>query len=144
MSTAAAPHAPKTAPAGSTQAVAERLVQLCSTGRHHEAMSELYADDARHVEAMEMPGAPYKRVMEGKRTLLEKSEHWGKTTTVHSASCGTPLVNGDQFLVEMAMDCTSNEGPMAGQRMQMREQALYTVRDGRIAEAKFFYPTCGK
>ena len=126
----------------STQVVANRLVELCSTGRHHEAMKELYADNARHVEAMEMPGTPYKRIIEGKPALLSMSEHWGKTTTVHSASVGKPLVNADQFVVEMSMDCTSSEGPMAGQRMQMTETCLYTVKDGMITEAKFFYPGC--
>ena len=125
-----------------TDQVAARLYELCSTGKFHEAMQELYADNARHVEAMEMPGSPYKKVMEGKATLLKMSEHWGKTTTVHSASVNKPLVNDNQFIIEMSMDCTSSEGPMAGQRMQMREYALYTVKDGKIAEARFFYG-CG-
>lgn len=131
----------QTAP-NATLAVANRLHELCNGGKFHEAMAELYADDARHIEAMEMPGSPYKRVMEGKQTLLAMSEHWGKTTTVHSASVGTPLVNGDQFVCEMSMDCTSHEGPMAGQRMDMKETCLYTVKNGRIVEARFFY-SCG-
>lgn len=132
-----------TAAPSQTEVVAKRLFELCNSGKFHEAMQELYADNARHVEAMEMPGSPYKRVMEGKKTLLDMSEHWGRTTRVHSASMGAPLVNGDQFVCEMAMDCTSSEGPMAGQRMAMKEICLYTVRDGKITEAKFFYPGCG-
>jgi predicted ester cyclase len=47
-----------------------------------------------------------------------------------------------QFVVPMTMDCTSNEGPMAGQRMNMSETALYTVKNGKITEGKFFY-SCG-
>jgi hypothetical protein len=125
-----------------TTQVANRLTQLCNQGKYQEAMQELYADDARHVEAMEMPGSPYKRVMQGKKELLQMSDHWSKTTKVHSASCGAPLVNGDQFLCEMKMSCTSSEGPMAGQRMDMNETCLYTVKDGKIAEAKFFYGMC--
>lgn len=125
-----------------TQKVADRLCELGNSGRFHEAMIELYADNARHVEAMEMPGSPYKRVTEGKPALVKMSEHWGKTTTVHSASVGKPVVNGDQFICEMKMDCTSGEGPMAGQRIQMAEQCLYTVKNGKITEAKFFYGNC--
>lgn len=125
-----------------TDKVANRLFELCNSGKHHEAMQELYADNARHVEAMEMPGSPYKRITEGKPNLLKMSENWSKHTTVHSASTGKPLVNGDQFVCEMKMDCTSNEGPMAGQRMQMSETCLYTVKDGKISEAKFFYGGC--
>lgn len=126
----------------STEAVAAKLVELCSVGKHEQAMQELYADNCRHVEAMECPGSPYKRIMEGKATLLKMCEHFGKTTTVHSSSVGQPRVNGDQFTVEMSMDCTSSEGPMAGQRMQMSETCLYTVKNGKITEAKFFYGMC--
>ncbi len=128
-----------TPPRTETHTVADRLYELCSVGKHEQAMKELYADNCRHVEVMECPGSPYKRITEGKATLLQMCDHWNKTTTVHSASCGKPLVNGDQFIVEMQMDCTSSEGPMAGQRMNMKEQALYTVKGGKITEAKFFY-----
>ncbi len=132
------PSMPKT----DTHLVADKLTELCNTGRHDEAMRDLYADNARHVEAMEMPGSPYKRITEGKPALLAMSEHWKKTTTVHGGTCSKPLVNGDQFVCEMTLDCTSNEGPMAGQRMTMTETCLYTVKDGKITEAKFFYPMC--
>ncbi|MDX2148434.1 MAG: nuclear transport factor 2 family protein [Planctomycetota bacterium] len=125
-----------------TAKVANRLHELCNSGKFHDAMLELYADNARHVEAMEIPGSPYKRVTEGKANLIKSSEHWMKTTTVYSASCGTPLVNGEHFVCEMKMDCMSHEGPMANQRMDMSETCLYTVRDGKIVEAKFFYGGC--
>ncbi len=123
-----------------TEKVANRLVELCATGKYREAITELYADNARHVEVMGMPGCS--RIVEGKPAILEKADQWDKTTTVHSASCGKPLVNGDQFVCPMSIDCTSSEGPMAGQRMDMNETCLYTVKNGRITEAKFFY-SCG-
>lgn len=127
-----------------TSRVAKRLHELCSAGKHDEALRELYADNARHIEAMEMPGSPYKRITEGKPALMKMSEHWAKTTTVHSASVGVPQVNGDQFICDMTMDCTSSEGPMAGKRMNMSEKCLYTVKDGKISEARFFYVPCGQ
>lgn len=132
-------------PATATDRTARKLVDLCRVGNHHEAMQELYADNARHVEAMDpMPGSPYKRVMEGKANLLKMSEHWAKTTTVHSATTSDPSVNGDQFVCQMTMDCTQSEGPMAGQRMQMSEFCVYTTNnDGKITEAKFFYGCAG-
>lgn len=125
-----------------TDIVANRLYELCNAGKFDQAMNELYADNARHVEAMEMPGSDCKRITEGKPALLKMSEKWAKTTTVHSATVGKPLVNGDQFVCEMTMDCTSTEGPMANQRMQMKETCLYTVKNSKITEAKFFYG-CG-
>ncbi len=128
--------------AAATQDVANKLCDLCTRGEHDKAMNDLYADNARHVEVMAMPGSPWPRIIEGKAALQKYSEEWSKTTTVHSCTIGKPLVNGDQFLVEMTMDATHHEGPMAGQRMAMSEQCLYTVKNGKIAEAKFFY-SCG-
>ena len=119
--------------AQATQKVADRLVALCGTGKNLEAIKELYADNAKHVEAMEGPGCA--RMTEGKKTLLEKAEKFAKTTTVHGATCGKPLVNGDQFVVHYKMDVT----PKGGQRHTMDEAGLYTLRDGKIAEERFFY-----
>ena len=123
-----------------TQKVADRLHALCSAGKNLDAIKELYADNARHIEAMEGPGCP--RISEGKASLLQKAEKFGKTTKIHSATVGKPIVNGDQFVCQMSMDCTSSEGPMANQRMNMSETALYTVKNGKITEGKFFYG-CG-
>jgi len=123
-----------------TQKVAERLVELCSTGANRQALEELYADTARHVEVMGGPGC--ERITEGKAALLAKADQWARSTIVHRASCGKPVVNGDMFIVPMELDCTCKEGPMANQRMDMRETSLYTVKNGKITEARFFY-ACG-
>ena len=147
MSTTAAANKPSFTPPTpspldlATRAVAVRLVELCAAGKGIDAIQELYADNARHIEAVEMPGCP--RITEGKAALLEKGQKFAKTTTVHSMSCGKPLVNGNQFTCAMSMDCTCSEGPMAGKRMEMSETCLYTVKDGKIAEGKFFYGGCG-
>lgn len=146
MTTATAPNKPTFQPPPpspeflATQKVAQRLVDLCSTGQNLQALKELYADNARHIEAMEAPGCP--RITEGKANLLQKAEHWAKITTVHGGTCTKPLINGDQFTCGMTLDCTASEGPMAGQRMNMTETALYTVKNGKIVEGKFFYG-CG-
>jgi hypothetical protein len=131
---------PMSAEHQATQKVASRLVELCSAGKNLDAMRELYADNVRHVEVMDGPGCA--RILEGKKSILDKSEQWLKVTTIHSATVGKPVVNGDQFILPMTLDCTCTEGPMANQRMNMSETALYTVRNGKIAEAKFFYG-CG-
>jgi hypothetical protein len=121
-----------------TQRVADRLVELCSAGKWHEAASELYAEDARHVEAMAMPGSPYGRITQGQE-LQAMQEQFDQTTEVHGQTVSKPLVNGDQFVCDMTIDCTHKQGPMAGQRQEMSETCLYTVKDGKITEAKFFY-----
>ncbi len=123
-----------------TERVARRLTELCAAGKHEQAMTELYAENARHVEVMDAPWCP--RLIEGKAAVMKKGEEFAKGTTVHAQSCSAPLVNGDQFVCTMTMDCTASQGPMAGQRMNISETALYTVKNGKIVEGKFFYG-CG-
>jgi hypothetical protein len=123
-----------------TKKVADQLVTMIREGKSYQAINELYADNARHVEPMGMPGC--EAVTAGKGKLLEKSRHWEKSTTIHDAGCEAPIVNGNQFICNMFIDATHSEGPMAGQRMKMSETALYTVKDGKVTEAKFFYG-CG-
>ncbi len=131
---------PMSAEHRATQKVADRLVELMNQGKNLEAIKDLYADHARHVEVMEGPGCP--RITEGRANLLQKAEQFQKSTIVHGASVGKPIVNGDQFVLPMSLDCTCTEGPMANQRMNMTETALYTVKNGKITEGKFFYG-CG-
>jgi hypothetical protein len=124
-----------------TDTLAARFYELASTGQNETIMREMYADDCKHVEAMEMPGCP--RITSGKPALIEKAIKFKQSITVHGGTCSKPMVNGDQFICEMTMDCTANDGPMAGQRMNMREYCLYTTKNGKITEARFFYNGCG-
>lgn len=124
-----------------SQRVASRLVELMNAGKSLDAIKELYSDNASHVEVMEAPWCP--RVITGKPALLKKAEEFYANMDIHGASVGTPIVNGDQFLLPMSLDATAKTGPMAGHRMDMTETALYTVKNGKITEAKFFYGMCG-
>jgi predicted ester cyclase len=72
------------------------------------------------------------------------TDQWLKTTTIHGASVGPTMVNGDQFVCGMKLECTSTEVPMAGQRMNVSEQCLYTVREGKIAEAMLFFDSSNR
>ena len=48
-----------------------------------------------------------------------------------------PFVHGDQFTLRFTMDVT----PKGGARMTMDETALYTVKNGKVVEERFFYGT---
>ena len=131
---------PMSAEHQATEKVAHRLVELMTSGKNLDAIRELYADGVRHVEVMGGPGCD--RIVEGKAKLLEKAEQFHNSITVHGSTLGTPVTNGDQFILPMSLDSTFNDGPMKGHRMNMTETALYTVKNGKISEAKFFY-SCG-
>jgi ketosteroid isomerase-like protein len=47
-----------------------------------------------------------------------------------------PFINGDEFAVRFVMDLTFKE---TGDRRQMDEIAFYRLKDGKIAEERFFY-----
>ena len=125
------------ATAADTMTVANRLVELISQGENRKAIEELYADDAIAYEAME--GGPHGREMKGKETLLQASDWFFSAMEVHGASIDGPYPNDDKFICFMSIDLTAKEGPMAGQRMQMKEAALYTVKDGKIPRSDFYY-----
>ena len=73
---------------------------------------------------------------EGREALEQKHAWWNENAEVHSSSADGPYVYGDQFAVKYEMDVTMN-----GERSQMKEVGLYTVRDGKIAEERFMYGT---
>ncbi len=127
-----------TTTAADTMTVAKRLVELVAQGENRKAIEELYADDAIAYEAMEGPNG---RELKGKDALLGYNDWFFNTMEVHDASIDGPYPNDDKFVCFMSIDLTAKEGPMAGNRMEMKEAALYTVKDGKITRSDFFYNT---
>ena len=116
----------------STQDIANDLVALCKAGKFDEAGEKYWADDVLSVEAM--PGDMAQ--MRDKEALRGKGEWWANAHEVHSSEVEGPYVNGDQFVVRFKMDLTQKE---TGERMKMDEVGVYTVKNGKIAEERFFY-----
>lgn len=115
-----------------TQEIATDLVALCKQGKFDEAGEKYWSDDVLSVEAM--PGEMHE--MRGKAAVRGKGEWWNSHNQIHGVEIEGPYVNGDQFVVHFTMDVTPND---SGQRMRMDEMGVYTVRDGKIAEERFFY-----
>jgi ketosteroid isomerase-like protein len=114
--------------------IAKDLVALCAAGKFSEAGETYWAEDVVSIEAMSPPdGDP---ASHGKAAARAKGEWWEGAHEVHSVEVEGPYLNGDQFTVRFQMDVTNKE---TGQRMQMDEHALYTVKDGKIVEERFFY-----
>lgn len=118
--------------------VGTRLVELCIADKGEQAVDELYALDIVSVEAME--GSPeMPQEIRGVDGVRAKSEWWYANNEVHGFSAEGPWPHGDRFVVKFELDITSKTGSMAGQRVQMSEVGLYTVKDGKIAREEFFY-----
>ena len=120
----------------STLDIAKKLVNFCRQGKNDQAVATLFADDAVSVEAMAMAGGT--KEVKGIAAIKGKGEWWRANHEVHSASVTGPWPHGDRFIVGFQYDITNKP---SGQRMQMDEVGLYTVKNGKIVREEFFYVT---
>jgi len=117
-----------------TMDIANKLVALCREGKDAEAQCLLYAEDAVSVEAGAPAGQdPEKR---GLVAIRAKGEWWYANHEVHQVTITGPWPHGDRFILGFKIDVTSKA---TGQRFQMEEMALYTIRNGKIVREEFFY-----
>lgn len=117
-----------------TQEVANRLVELCSQGKFHDAIQELYSPDIVSMEAGAPPGGS--RETKGLEGVMKKAEWWAANHEVHSSTVEGPLVAHVHFAVTFKMDVTFK--PQQRQ-FHMEEIAVYKVIDGKIVYEEFFY-----
>lgn len=114
--------------------IANDLVAICKAGDFSTPGEKYWADDVVSVEAGAPPGGdPASR---GKAAAAAKGEWWVGAHEIHGTQVHGPYINGDQFTVRFQMDVTVKA---TGQRLSMDEIALYTIKDGKIAEERFFY-----
>jgi SnoaL-like domain len=127
--------------------VGKRLVELCRHGKYQEATDTLYSSDVVSQEPAPVPvdlvgaasfGLANAREVRGFEKAKEKVKWWADNHSVHSHEVEGPYPNGDQFIVRFKYDVTNKP---SGVRMQMDEMGLYTVANGKIVRAEFFYQT---
>ncbi|QMW24644.1 nuclear transport factor 2 family protein [Sandaracinobacteroides saxicola] len=112
------------------RALAETFTALLREGKFMEAAEAHWDEDLVTLEAMDGPMA----FVEGREENLNKMRWWNENHTVHGIEVEGPFVNGDQFIVRLAVDVT----PKDGERTTMTENVVYTVEDGRIVEERYF------
>jgi hypothetical protein len=118
--------------------IGQHLVSLCKQAKFLDAIDKHYHKNVVSVEAAEGGGMP--RTTTGFDKVRGKSVWWLDNNTVHSINAEGPFAHGDnKFGIIFDMDVTPKAGPMAGQRMKMRELGVYTVQDGKVAHEEFYY-----
>jgi ketosteroid isomerase-like protein len=115
----------------STQDVAKEFTDALKRGDFPKAES-FWSDDVVSLEAQ----AGDMREVRGKAAVHGKGEWWSANHEVHRFETHGPYVNSDQFALRFSIDVTRKQ---SGERVQMDEVGLYTVRDGKITEERFFY-----
>ena len=121
-----------------TMAVGTQLVDLCRKGKERDAIDKLYSPGIVSVEAYDMGPTMPKRV-EGIAGVRRKADAWENSNEVHGRQIDGPYPHGDRFVVHFKYDITPKAGPMAGQRVNVDETALYKVADGKVVQEEFFY-----
>ena len=115
----------------SVQEVAKSFTELCRTGKMREAGHKYWSDGVISLEPMQGEMAR----LEGRKAVDAKGQWWEDNNQVHSVKVDGPYINGDEFTVRFSMDVT----PKGKSRTHMEEVALYTVKNDKVVEEKFFF-----
>ncbi len=118
--------------------IANELVSLCGQGQFMQAVEKLYGDDVVSIEPVSMPNFPARQ--EGIAAIKGKNQWWADNHEIHSSKLKGPFVGDGQFAVHFDIDVTQK---FSGQRVQMSEMALYTVKNGKITQEEFYYNVPG-
>ena len=122
-----------TAAPSATESVARELIEYCRAGRNLDAISKLYSPNIVSIEPSDFEGMPAR--MTGIDAIRKKNEWWYANFDVNSSEADGPYVNGDQFAVKYTFDTTNKK---TRERTRMTEIALYTVKDGKIVQDRFY------
>jgi hypothetical protein len=117
--------------------VGQALVEMVPKGRasEQEFVIQYYSDDIVSVEGQGSDEMPAR--IEGIEAIKGKHDWWYNNNEVHSTAVEGPYVGNreDQFAVKFTMDHT----PTGGERAQMQEIALFTVKDDKIIQEEYLY-----
>lgn len=114
--------------------IGTQLVDYCRQGQTDQAIAQLYAEDIVSIEARAAFGP---QRVQGLAAIHEKNERFESNMEVHEARAEGPFPHGDdRFAVFFDYDLTNKQ---SGDRMRLQEVAVYTVKNGKIAQEEFFY-----
>lgn len=114
--------------------MADTLVTACRTQQEASLLADHYHPDAVSVEAADFSGMG--RETKGLEGIRGKHAWWDANFEVHGGEVGGPFLHGDdKFAVTFTMECTEKA---TGERMDMKEVAIYTVADGKIVREEFY------
>ena len=120
----------------SASEIGTQLVALSNAGKEAEFVEKYYDEKIVSIEAQGSEEMPARQ--EGIQAIRGKHQWWYDNHEIHSSKAVGPFCGhrDDQFAVLFEMDTTYKP---SGQRSQMTEVALYTVRDGKVVQEEFLY-----
>lgn len=117
-----------------TKEIAAKLVEYCRTNQWERAYRELFAENARCIEAKESPMFPIETI--GRDAMIEKGKKFTEQLEkVHAAEISEPLVAGSYITLRSSMSADFK----GFGKVDMEEIGLYHVENGKIVSEQFFY-----
>lgn len=111
--------------------VAQTVAALIRDGASHEVEEKWLA---RGIESVEGVGAAM--AWSGRKAVLAKYRGWEADHEIHEMKLEGPWVGATGFALKYWIDVTQKS---TGQRSQMEEIAVYTVRNGKIVREEFHF-----
>lgn len=115
--------------------IARDFTDMLRQGQFVAARERFWAADVRSIEPQDLPDGIAAEVS-GIDAALAKTIRWFGSRHVHDLSIDGPFVTGNQFALFLDMMIA---GQPSGADQPFTEIAIFTVRDGRIIEERFFY-----
>ena len=115
--------------------IGTKFMALVKDNKESEIVDKLYDENIVSIEGQGSETMPAR--MEGRDAIRAKHEWWSDNHEIHSSSAVGPFVGhrDDQFAVQSSMDVT----PKGGERTQMTEVGLFTVKNGKVVQEEFLY-----
>lgn len=116
--------------------IGTEFVRLVNEDKEAEILDKYYDENIVSIEGQdseEMPGR-----MEGIAAIRGKHAWWFDNHEVHATQATGPFCGHreDQFVVQFDLDVTPKA---SGERQQMSEVGLYTLKDGKIVQEEYLY-----
>jgi SnoaL-like domain len=126
-----APKPVKTGKGETPLEVAQTVAGLIRSGRSGEVEEKFHASGIESVEGVGMSMA-----WSGKKAVLAKYRGWEADHEIHAMDVEGPWVGATGFALRFSLDATQKS---TGQRNQMEEIAVYTVKNGKIVREEFHF-----
>ncbi|WP_170427252.1 nuclear transport factor 2 family protein [Ruegeria arenilitoris] len=115
--------------------IGKTFVQALRDRRGLVSVDELYAENAQSIEAVVPPVRQF-RITKGREAIKGKREDWLATHDIQELDVDGPYVHPpNRFGVRFKAEVTQKE---TGERMTLREIAVYSVAEGKIVLEEFF------
>jgi SnoaL-like domain len=118
-----------------TADVARDFTAMLRLGQFEAAGEAFWADDVTSIEPRVPPGSA-RAIATGIAAARKKRRSRFGGGRIADLSIDGPFVTGNQFALFLDMMIAGRAG---GEAQPFTEIALYTVRDGRIREERYFY-----